>query len=124
MHSQRRALSCSLCESYWGRDHEFCFTILRRCQRMSCLPNSLLRNGTPPATRRTRASSPTWGRRCLICSIRNRENAFLISAAEMGRLQRRSSQQEQRDRKSTRLNSSHQIISYAVFCLKKKKTKM
>src|SRR5258708_29107106 len=27
------------------------------------------------------------------------------------------------DRKSTRLNSSHQIISYAVFCLKKKKQK-
>src|SRR5258708_11189983 len=29
---------------------------------------------------------------------------------------------ERQDRKSTRLNSSHQIISYAVFCLKKKKT--
>src|SRR5258708_18060958 len=28
------------------------------------------------------------------------------------------------DRKSTRLNSSHQIISYAVFCLKKKKMKV
>src|SRR5690349_24177385 len=28
----------------------------------------------------------------------------------------------QRDRKSTRLNSSHVEISYAVFCLKKKKT--
>src|SRR5258708_20722732 len=28
-----------------------------------------------------------------------------------------------RDRKSTRLNSSHQIISYAVFCLKKKISK-
>src|SRR2546430_5399408 len=28
-----------------------------------------------------------------------------------------------RDRKSTRLNSSHSQISYAVFCLKKKKTK-
>src|SRR5947208_5997245 len=27
---------------------------------------------------------------------------------------------DERDRKSTRLNSSHQIISYAVFCLKKK----
>src|SRR5256885_5828532 len=26
------------------------------------------------------------------------------------------------DRKSTRLNSSHHVISYAVFCLKKKKT--
>src|SRR5258708_28101074 len=30
------------------------------------------------------------------------------------------SRRVQRDRKSTRLNSSHQIISYAVFCLKKK----
>src|SRR5258708_18393084 len=29
--------------------------------------------------------------------------------------------QRVQDRKSTRLNSSHQIISYAVFCLKKKK---
>src|ERR1022692_1046826 len=28
---------------------------------------------------------------------------------------------ERRDRKSTRLNSSHLVISYAVFCLKKKK---
>src|SRR5207244_9339115 len=28
---------------------------------------------------------------------------------------------DEKDRKSTRLNSSHQIISYAVFCLKKKK---
>src|SRR5688572_996392 len=31
--------------------------------------------------------------------------------------------QKQRDRKSTRLNSSHSQISYAVFCLKKKKKK-
>src|SRR5437588_7712877 len=29
-----------------------------------------------------------------------------------------------RDRKSTRLNSSHTVISYAVFCLKKKKKKV
>src|SRR6266446_7555153 len=29
----------------------------------------------------------------------------------------------ERDRKSTRLNSSHLVISYAVFCLKKKKKK-
>src|SRR5947208_5348683 len=33
----------------------------------------------------------------------------------------RSGVSEKSDRKSTRLNSSHQIISYAVFCLKKKK---
>src|SRR5256885_436507 len=32
-----------------------------------------------------------------------------------------SMQMEQEDRKSTRLNSSHLVISYAVFCLKKKK---
>src|SRR6266850_3332489 len=31
---------------------------------------------------------------------------------------------EGRDRKSTRLNSSHLVISYAVFCLKKKKKKL
>src|SRR2546430_10235822 len=30
---------------------------------------------------------------------------------------------DQADRKSTRLNSSHSQISYAVFCLKKKKTR-
>src|SRR5947208_3858030 len=39
-----------------------------------------------------------------------------------GRLARltRETTRRARDRKSTRLNSSHQIISYAVFCLKKK----
>src|SRR5688500_19821462 len=34
-----------------------------------------------------------------------------------------SSEERQRDRKSTRLNSSHLVISYAVFCLKKKKNR-
>src|SRR2546426_4926669 len=32
-------------------------------------------------------------------------------------------QEAKEDRKSTRLNSSHLVISYAVFCLKKKKKK-
>src|SRR3712207_7681552 len=36
--------------------------------------------------------------------------------------ERRVSQGIELDRKSTRLNSSHANISYAVFCLKKKKT--
>src|SRR5256885_3562159 len=36
---------------------------------------------------------------------------------------RSSSPVERGDRKSTRLNSSHLVISYAVFCLKKKKQK-
>src|SRR5256885_12119103 len=34
----------------------------------------------------------------------------------------RASEQNAIDRKSTRLNSSHLVISYAVFCLKKKKS--
>src|SRR5438034_11665640 len=34
------------------------------------------------------------------------------------------SRDEVGDRKSTRLNSSHTVISYAVFCLKKKKKKI
>src|SRR5438034_8164448 len=44
----------------------------------------------------------------------------LLCAQQSGgdRLRRR-----HRDRKSTRLNSSHTVISYAVFCLKKKKKK-
>src|SRR2546422_6964927 len=37
--------------------------------------------------------------------------------------QKKCKQAKQRDRKSTRLNSSHGYISYAVFCLKKKKKK-
>src|SRR5258708_21175151 len=42
------------------------------------------------------------------------ELAFFVEAARI----------KQPDRKSTRLNSSHQIISYAVFCLKKKNKSM
>src|SRR5438132_6988260 len=44
----------------------------------------------------------------------------------MGRLREmpsRSTPDKHADRKSTRLNSSHTVISYAVFCLKKKKKK-
>src|SRR5438034_8696770 len=38
-----------------------------------------------------------------------------------GGLAHRNVRAAHRDRKSTRLNSSHTVISYAVFCLKKKK---
>src|SRR3989454_1788353 len=43
---------------------------------------------------------------------------LIVVAVAMLRLARRA---EVGDRKSTRLNSSHLVISYAVFCLKKKK---
>src|SRR5947208_5669511 len=42
--------------------------------------------------------------------------------AEQNQRENAGNQPAVRDRKSTRLNSSHQIISYADFCLKKKKT--
>src|SRR5437762_11406380 len=44
---------------------------------------------------------------------------FAVVAQEVKSL----AEQTARDRKSTRLNSSHRCISYAVFCLKKKKTR-
>src|SRR5256885_9463462 len=47
----------------------------------------------------------------------------LLAPRELGQRQRALGQglEDQADRKSTRLNSSHLVISYAVFCLKKKK---
>src|SRR5258708_31891393 len=49
------------------------------------------------------------------CRDRHTSNSFSVCGS-------RPLAESSRDRKSTRLNSSHQIISYAVFCLKKKKT--
>src|SRR3712207_6874584 len=46
-----------------------------------------------------------------------------IQAAEITRMRRLLESTLAKDRKSTRLNSSHANISYAVFCLKKKKKK-
>src|SRR2546430_12582662 len=54
-------------------------------------------------------------------------DALPIYVAQVARLHRRrcaharTGDRRQLDRKSTRLNSSHSQISYAVFCLKKKK---
>src|SRR5687768_18312295 len=52
----------------------------------------------------------------------HREPAVAAPAAYLGRRRaRRGTADQEPDRKSTRLNSSHGYISYAVFCLKKKK---
>src|SRR3712207_7623599 len=44
----------------------------------------------------------------------------VVGVDERHRDRRQGQRQQARDRKSTRLNSSHANISYAVFCLKKK----
>src|SRR5256885_3426714 len=52
-----------------------------------------------------------------------------VAAAQRERVRARTVREAQEllqltDRKSTRLNSSHLVISYAVFCLKKKKSEL
>src|SRR5258708_27206243 len=57
--------------------------------------------------------SPAEAQRSLTKTSRRKSHLAAELRPEIGR--------PATDRKSTRLNSSHQIISYAVFCLKKKK---
>src|SRR2546430_10052522 len=54
---------------------------------------------------------------------RSRERAALAQAERLACQSNCRRLDSTRDRKSTRLNSSHSQISYAVFCLKKKKKK-
>src|SRR5688572_31643267 len=53
------------------------------------------------------------------------DEADFLRLDVLARLEKRhrGEREENRDRKSTRLNSSHSQISYAVFCLKKKNKK-
>src|SRR5436189_4543793 len=71
-----------------------------------CPPRSTLF----PYTTLFRSSRPAQG------NPRRRGTARPMGARQRGAVERRE------DRKSTRLNSSHRWISYAVFCLKKKTT--
>src|SRR5256885_3745059 len=63
----------------------------------------------------------------MICAARSVKNAvakFPTPKIPTGSISRQNpAGSGTRDRKSTRLNSSHLVISYAVFCLKKKKHK-
>src|SRR5690606_39869929 len=68
-------------------------------------------------TMSTTAQAPTSGATPGFDEVPGRYKVRDLSLAEAGRHQLREGQV---DRKSTRLNSSHVKISYAVFCLKKK----
>src|SRR5207249_11564794 len=88
---------------------------------------SSARASTPAAARNRSVvtTPPKWARKFPLASSRCQS-----SARRLGRGPRRQRLQLHRgvfgriDRKSTRLNSSHVSISYAVFCLKKKKKKI
>src|SRR5256885_9198640 len=55
--------------------------------------------------------------------VAGQTDVTVLADLAQGRLRAKRAELEQ-DRKSTRLNSSHLVISYAVFCLKKKKTRL
>src|SRR3712207_7545773 len=84
--------------------------MIRRPPRSTLFPyTTLSRSGTAdPLDAHARGGGRRWGGR----------TGAGKRGGGAGALVRR---QRQRDRKSTRLNSSHANISYAVFCLKKKK---
>src|SRR2546429_6052657 len=64
-----------------------------------------------PYTTLFRSSDPTW----------KNDPGVLAWHAFMDKYNKGAAKEYLTDRKSTRLNSSHGYISYAVFCLKKKK---
>src|SRR5699024_12619303 len=69
----------------------------------------------------TWAGEPVGGIRVSAVSHIEKSMTFPL-AVSRGKRQRVTIEVIEQDRKSTRLNSSHVSISYAVFCLKKKKT--
>src|SRR5690349_23601562 len=70
---------------------------------------------------RSGSTHPPWSVRSLSHAQNHRRRKG--DSAHGGARPSRRLRARHRDRKSTRLNSSHVEISYAVFCLKKKKTK-
>src|SRR5947208_10310972 len=65
---------------------------------------------------------PIWSRAVAGQPV-NRNRVSITAPFGPPGMRRRPRDDRREDRKSTRLNSSHQIISYAVFCLKKKNKK-
>src|SRR3712207_7263075 len=92
------------------------FLMIRRPPRSTLFPYTTLFRS---AAGTTVASASTLDK-----ELRGKTAATREGAAEVGKIIAERAKQAgvSRDRKSTRLNSSHANISYAVFCLKKKKT--
>src|SRR5688572_32022611 len=88
----------------------FFFLMIRRPPRSTLFPYTTLFRSTPAAGGGTEKRIRRSG-----CGIGPARRVTWKSAPCRRR--------ERSDRKSTRLNSSHSQISYAVFCLKKKKKK-
>src|SRR3712207_7779702 len=96
--------------------YEFFFLILRRPPGSTRFPSRTLFR---PADALRRAGEATGGDPPAPEAVAGLA-ADGVVALEDGRLYRAATARLEADRKSTRLNSSHANISYAVFCLKKK----
>src|SRR2546429_5721693 len=77
-----------------------------------------------PYTTLFRSFHPLNGQRLEILYAKRRgpDTVFVCAGGVSGQITLPESWTDRGDRKSTRLNSSHGYISYAVFCLKKKTT--
>src|SRR5438094_10369001 len=93
-------------------DSVFFFSMLRRPPRSTLFPYTTLFRSS--CDRRHAVTRPS-----VVCSLMTTCAAYPSTFRSCLPVIRRADG----DRKSTRLNSSHRTISYAVFCLKKKKDK-
>src|SRR2546430_9165661 len=98
--------------------------MIRRPPRSTLFPyTTLFRSPVAKIPRRNHESLPPFPRRgppASLCCGRPRRLEMLDRGLDSEQIPCRAEPGE--DRKSTRLNSSHSQISYAVFCLNKKKT--
>src|SRR2546427_4753846 len=94
--------------------------MIRRPPRSTLFPyTTLFRSAL-----KTHESSPQKEKRQKLCQLLPSVSSRQARSSALGGRQRVAQADVQlADRKSTRLNSSHSQISYAVFCLKKKKKK-
>src|SRR2546422_7900625 len=92
----------------------FFFLMIRRPPRSTLFPYTTLFRSR--AHRCDDRGEKAWRCKDLLCRP--------AAVARRGRAAEENRRGGHRDRKSTRLNSSHGYISYAVFCLKKKKKRL
>src|SRR2546421_1379270 len=96
--------------------------MIRRPPRSTLFPyTTLFRSPLVAASVEPGSLGTTFGGGPMACAAIEAVIAAIRNERLLERV-RRVSAYIRRDRKSTRLNSSHDQISYAVFCLKKKKT--
>src|SRR2546430_12509188 len=97
----------------------FFFLMIRRPPRSTLFPYTTLFRS--PRALRLNRRQPVDPPRC--CRVEQQPQVDEQQRHVSGSCRTSPAHADDVDRKSTRLNSSHSQISYAVFCLKKKKTK-